>query len=176
MDNWGFILWLLGLSVMTLVGVMWLLDISGRQRKLQKRIESIFTDDEGQDLSQPLEALTVRLDVTDERMERLQADLARLGTYLPNSVQAVGLIRFQAFTDYGGDQSFALALANTEGDGVVMSSIFAREGTRVYAKVLEGWTSPHSLSFEEEEAISKAREQLQGIGTPTKKKKQTQKT
>ena len=61
MNNWGFILWLLGLSVMTLVSVMWLLDISGRQRKLQKRIESIFTDEEGQDLSQPLEALAVPL-------------------------------------------------------------------------------------------------------------------
>ena len=176
MNNWGFVLWLLGLSVITLVSVMWLLDISGRQRKLQRRIENIFTDEEGQDLSQPLEALAVRLDVNDERMERLQADLARLGTYLPNSIQAVGVVRFQAFTDYGGDQSFALALANTAGDGLVMSSIFAREGTRVYAKVLEGWTSPHSLSFEEEEAISKAREGLQGADAPANKKKPAQKT
>ncbi len=161
MATWGIILWLIGLSVMTFFVVAWMFDIHNRQRKIQKRLDSVFTDDEGLDLSQPLQTLTARLDANDERTERLRNDLDSLAEHLPSSIQAVGLVRFQAFSDYGGDQSFALALTDAQGDGAIMSSVFAREGTRVYAKPLQGWASTYSLSFEEEEAIKQARGQLQ---------------
>jgi hypothetical protein len=161
MANWGIILWLLGLSVITFFTVAWLLDFNNRLRQVQERIGKLFTDAEGEDLTKPLEALMVRLDVHDERMERVHSDLDHLTAHLPQSLQAVGLVRFKAFSDYGGDQSFALALADASGNGLVMSSIFAREGTRVYAKPLEEWTSTYSLSFEEEEAINQAQQQLE---------------
>jgi len=159
MATWGTIIWLVGLSAITFFVVAWLFDIQNRQRKLQVRLDSIFTDDQGQDLSQPLEALTARLDANDERTGRLRDDLDGLAELLPRSIQAVGLVRFQAFSDYGGDQSFALALADSQGDGAVISSVFARDGTRVYAKPLQGWDSTYSLSFEEEEAIKQARKE-----------------
>lgn len=160
MANLGVILWLIGLSAMTFFVAAWLFDISSRQRKIQERLERLFTDEEGGDLSQPLETLAVRLDVSDERMERLRSDLDHLMANLPQNIQALGLVRFQAFSDFGGDQSFALVLANAEGDGSVISSIFAREGTRVYAKPLKAWTSTYSLSFEEEKAIEQAQGQV----------------
>jgi hypothetical protein len=160
MGDLGIVLWLIGLSAMTFFAVAWLLDISNRQREIQQRLDQIFTDEKGGDLSQPLEALAVRLDVNDERTERLRDDIDRLLAYLPHNVQAVGLVRFQAFSDYGGDQSFALALANATGDGVIISSIFARQGTRIYAKPLTAWASSYSLSFEEEEAIGQAQSQI----------------
>jgi len=158
--NLGTILWLIGLSAMTFFVAAWLFDISGRQRKIQERMERVFTDKEGRDLTEPIEAIMVRLDVSDERAQRLRDDLDGMVANLPRSIQAVGLVRFQAFSDYGGDQSFALVLADAEGDGGVVSSIFAREGTRVYAKPLLGWKSTYSLSFEEEEAIKQARERV----------------
>jgi hypothetical protein len=161
MQNLGFVLWLIGLSLMTFFAVAWLLDLSNRQRRIQERLDQLFTDEEGHDLSKPLEALVVRLDVCDERTERLRGELDHFNTSFPQSIQAVGLVRFQAFSDFGGDQSFALALADAAGDGVVISSIFAREGTRVYAKPLAAWSSSYSLSFEEQEAISQAQRQLQ---------------
>ena len=160
MANLGTILWLIGLSAMTFFVAAWLFDISGRQRKIQERMERVFTDKEGRDLTEPIEAIMVRLDVSDERAQRLRDDLDGMVANLPRSIQAVGLVRFQAFSDYGGDQSFALVLADAEGDGGVVSSIFAREGTRVYAKPLQGWKSTYSLSFEEEEAIKQARERV----------------
>jgi hypothetical protein len=162
MGNWGFILWLIGLSIITFFAVAWLLDISNRQRQLQKRLEEIFTDAEGRDLADPLQALKERLDAHEYRAEQLYQEFGRLAANIPNSIQAIGLVRFQAFQDYGGDQSFALALANSDGDGAVLTGIFAREGTRVYAKPLTGWSSSYSLSFEEEEAISQAKGQIPG--------------
>ena len=164
MGSWGIVLWLVGLSAMIFFSVAWLLDLNNRQRQVQAQWGQLFTDSEGHDLSQPLAAVTARLDTHDERVARLQSEMGDAIGHLPHSVQAVGLVRFQAFSDFGGDQSFALALANPAGDGVIISSIFAREGTRVYAKPLKDWASSYSLSFEEEEAILQAQSQIQKEG------------
>ena len=161
MGNWGFVLWLIGLSAITFFAIAWLLDISNRQRQLQERLGQTSTVTEGADLSAPLKTLSERLNANDEHTQLLHSELDRLAGLLPHSIQAVGLVRFQAFSDYGGDQSFALALANAAGAGVIISGIFAREGTRVYAKPLADWTSSYSLSFEEEEAINQAQSQVQ---------------
>ena len=162
MGTWGFVLWLIGLSAMIFFAIAWLLDMGNRQRQMQSRLDQIFSDEEGHDLSKPLEALMTRSELNAEQLQQLQSDMDHLKSGLPNTIQAIGLVRFQAFSDYGGDQSFALALADAAGDGVVVSSIFAREGTRTYAKSLTGWTSSYSLSFEEEEAVSQAQSRING--------------
>jgi len=77
-------------------------------------------------------------------------------------VQGVGLVRFRAFQDTGGDQSFALALADGEGNGVVVSALYGRGATRIYAKPVEGWLSPKPLSEEEEAALGEARQAVVG--------------
>jgi hypothetical protein len=160
MGSWGIILWLIGLSAITFFAVAWLLDINNRQREQSERLQVMFTDQDGLNLAQPFEELGERLDTNDHQTEQIRTELDHLRDSLPQSIQAASLVRFQAFSDYGGDQSFAIAFANAAGDGVVLSSIFAREGSRVYAKPLQGWTSSYSLSFEEEEAIRGAREQI----------------
>lgn len=74
------------------------------------------------------------------------------------ALQHVGLVRFQAFHDTGGDHSFALALLDSNGSGVVVTSLYHRERCRVYAKPVEQWRSPLQVTDEETEAIKRARE------------------
>ncbi|MGB9680719.1 MAG: DUF4446 family protein, partial [Minisyncoccia bacterium] len=73
-----------------------------------------------------------------------------------NSIQKIGLIRFNPFADTGGNQSFALALLNNFNNGVVISSLHGREGTRIYAKPVIAGKSKYNLSTEEIKAIEKA--------------------
>jgi hypothetical protein len=86
-----------------------------------------------------------------------QIDLA-----LAHAVQGVGLVRFRAFQDTGGDQSFALALADGEGNGVVISALYGRGATRIYAKPVQGWLSPKTLSDEEKQALAQVRQVIVG--------------
>ena len=67
-----------------------------------------------------------------------------------------GLVRFNPFEETGGNQSFALALLDADGDGWVLSSLHARSGTRVYAKAIVGGRSDTGLSEEETTAIKQA--------------------
>lgn len=87
-----------------------------------------------------------QLTETSEQMEKK----------LRNSIQRMGLVRFNAFEGTGGEQSFAVALLDEEGDGVVVSSLQGRAESRVYAKPVKKWDSTYSLSVEEREAIALA--------------------
>lgn len=71
--------------------------------------------------------------------------------------QKIGIIRFNPFSETGGDQSFSIALLNNEGSGLVISSLHSRERTRIYAKSIEkGKAIGYDISKEEKEAVAKA--------------------
>lgn len=74
-----------------------------------------------------------------------------------HALQQVGLVRYQAYHDVGGDHSFALALLDASGSGVVVNSLYHRDRCRVYAKPVRDWRSTITLTDEEEEAIQRAR-------------------
>jgi len=72
-------------------------------------------------------------------------------------IQKVGLIRYNPFSDTGGNQSFVLALLNGEGSGLVITSLHSRESTRIFAKpVVKGKEEEYEFSKEEKQAIEKA--------------------
>ena len=94
-----------------------------------------------------------------ERSEQ-QADLSKLlgrTTKLEDKMRSskrfVGLVKYDAFDDVGGQQSFALAIYDDEGNGAVVSSIVGRSDCRVYCKPLLGGRSERGLSQEEQRAI-----------------------
>lgn len=83
------------------------------------------------------------------RQEELFAVLGR-------STRNLGVVRYDAFEDMGGQMSFSAALLDDHGNGVVMTSINGRSDARTYAKSVEGGRSDHNLSREEQEAIAEA--------------------
>lgn len=88
-------------------------------------------------------------------LEEAEHQLAEEGL---RHLQKVGLVRFNPFTQVGGNQSFALALLDEGGDGVVISSLFGRENTRVYAKRVRNFVSlDFELSPEEKNAVHLAK-------------------
>jgi len=73
-----------------------------------------------------------------------------------NSIRNVQALRFNPFDDAGSNQSFALAFLNDKGDGVVMSSLYARDRMSIFAKPILNGKSDFELSHEEKEVLDKA--------------------
>lgn len=68
-----------------------------------------------------------------------------------------GLVRFQAFEGTGGDQSFAMALLDSNNNGFVLSGLYGRDFSKVYAKEIgDGKVSKYKLTSEEQEALNNA--------------------
>ena len=163
MDS-GLLMWMVALSVLVIVGVVWILDLQSRLSRLKERQETVFTvgDTDDPSLAAALDGLTTQLTQASARTERLTAQVEQAERAACRAVQGVGLVRFRAFQDTGGDQSFALALADGDGNGVVISALYGRNKTRIYAKPVECWLSPKALGEEEERALTEARQRVVG--------------
>jgi hypothetical protein len=72
------------------------------------------------------------------------------------TIRKTGVVRFNPFNNMGGNQSFVIALLDGKNNGFVISSLFIKEGNRVYTKAIKKGKSEHALSREETEAIKMA--------------------
>jgi Protein of unknown function (DUF4446) len=87
----------------------------------------------------------------------LRQEVAALKAENAQALRHVAVIRYDAFTDTGGQLSWSMALLDDSGSGVVLTSIQGRNEARTYAKNVAAWASETQLSPEEEDAISHAR-------------------
>src|SRR5207248_2382032 len=101
-----------------------------------------------------------RVEAARAEVEKLRQDVRALDAAMARSVQHVGLVRYNPFGEAGGDQSFALALLDKLGDGVVISSLHGRTATRFYAKAVKAGQPVLSLSEEEAMALKQAKEDV----------------
>ena len=72
------------------------------------------------------------------------------------SFQKIGIKRYSPFSEVGGDQSFSLCLLDSKNNGFIITSHFARDFNRIYAKPITQGSCEHSLSKEERETIAEA--------------------
>jgi hypothetical protein len=90
-----------------------------------------------------------RLLVSEGRLNELEAAAGR-------AVSRVGHVQFQAYDDAGAGQSSSLALLDDGGSGVVITTLHARVGTRIYVKRVTSGAGETTLGDEERAAIEAA--------------------
>src|SRR5213594_1147848 len=144
------------LAVAVVLLALWVAWLQRSDVLLRRRLRRLIGDAEGTGLDELLDRQFRRLDTVAERVEALNRLHHELQALSQRSIQKVGVVRFNPFADTGGDQSFAMALLDAEGNGVVVSSLHSRTDTRIFAKQVQGGRSRHALSNEEQDAIRKA--------------------
>lgn len=123
---------------------------------INAKIRKIFKS-ESMDIEQVLLDLREHEKVSTEELESLSKRIVSIEHELPRDIRKVGLVRYNPFSDAGGDQSFALALLDEHKNGIVLSSLYGREMNRVYAKKIEsGDSKKYQLTEEEKKAINEA--------------------
>jgi len=144
------------LAVVVVLLAVWVAWLQRSDAVLRRRLRRLIGDAEGAGLDELLDKQFRRLDTVAERVEALNRLHHELQGLSQRSIQKVGVIRFNPFADTGGDQSFAIALLDADGNGVVLSSLHGRADTRIFAKQVQAGRSKHALSDEEQDAIRKA--------------------
>ncbi len=139
-----------------LVALMATLLLLARQQRLVRQYSELTTGTSGGNLETVLNDHIAQVRDTTRRVEDVDQLAQRLEKAAYFSLQHLGVVRFNPFHDTGGDQSFAIALVDGHGNGVVLSSLHARDATRIYAKPLNRWESTYSLTDEEKQAIALA--------------------
>ena len=111
-----------------------------------------------QNLSVILEKILTELDFAKKDIDRVSKRCDKIEEEGLFHAQKIGLLRFNPFSDTGGDQSFIVSILNGHDDGILLSSLHGRVGTRWYAKTVKnGKGVEHELSNEEKTAIINAK-------------------
>lgn len=126
----------------------------GRIRRSERRYARLVENASGEGLEEILLEHIGQIQVNQREIERLAKTVGALDAAQWRAIQRVGLVRFNPYDDMGGQYSFALALADGAGSGVVLCSLHGRSGTRMYAKPITNWDSPVPLGDEEQQAVS----------------------
>ena len=147
----------IGVSVFLLLVMFgWLAYLTFSVRKFRKHQERVKRLAEEGNLASTITNSLEQVDSLKKELEQLNDRQDLFKELAAEAVQKVGLVRFNAFNDLGGELSFAAALLNDNGDGLVISSIYGAGESRSYAKLIKGKKSSYRLSREEEQAIAEA--------------------
>ncbi|MBI3109765.1 DUF4446 family protein [Candidatus Daviesbacteria bacterium] len=87
---------------------------------------------------------------------KITKNLADLAGDSKLHVQRVALLRYNPYGDTGGNLSFSAVLLDWEGNGIIVTSLHSRSGTRVFAKSIDQGKAGKNLSEEEQEALDMA--------------------
>ena len=142
---------LAGTGFFSLVSFFWAIRLEVRMRKL-------LGGTHAKTLTNAIKELHDKADKLAHTQEKINAYLSKAEHRIARCLQGVATVRFNPFKGQGGgsNQSFATALINEHGDGVVVSSLHSRDRVSVYAKPVTSGTSEYELSAEEKEALVKA--------------------
>jgi len=124
--------------------------------KIRGMYQVFMTGTDQGNLEQGLLALAHRVKKLEQDYVAEAQKLNEVDSRLLKSIQRVGMVRFNAFSDVGGEMSFVIALLDDEGNGVTVSSLYGRAEARVYAKAIVKGESASALGAEEIKAIAQA--------------------
>lgn len=149
--------WLVvALVVAVVVLGAWVAWLQRSEAQLRRRLRRVLPEGESSGIDEILDRQLKRIDSLTERIDALNKLHHELENLSQRTIQKVAVIRYNPFSDTGGDQSFAIALLDSLGNGVVLSSLHSRTDTRVFAKAVQNGRSKYQLSDEEQDAIKKA--------------------
>jgi hypothetical protein len=100
-----------------------------------------------------------RLDELESAIAEARAETRVVDAKAGHGLSRIGVVRYDAFEDIGGQLSFSAALLDEHADGIVLTSITGRTGGRTYLKSVTAGESESLLSEEESVAVAAAREQ-----------------
>lgn len=139
------------LVVSVLLLLIWLLLI-------ERRLKKLLSGKNAQGLEGVIGALGADIRALESFRDEAKANFVSIEGRLRRSVQGVATVRFNAFkgNGEGGNQSFAVALLSEDGNGVVVSSIYARDRVGVFAKPIKNLSSEFEMTEEEKEVVRRA--------------------
>jgi len=131
----------------------WLIFLTVKYRVILNRAKTLFSDKGKGNLAETLEKYLSDVKEVEDHCFKLDEEAKKIKEMAEQSLQKVGVVRYNPFGDVGGNQSFSLCLLDKSENGFVISSIHSREGTRVYSKPVSKGVSDYNLSEEEKKAI-----------------------
>ena len=143
------------LAVMLMLIVLYIMNFLN-MKKLKKSYDRFMSGKDMESMEEIMWKQFDRIEILEEADRDKRRELTDLSQIVQNAYQKVGLVKYDAFREMSGKLSYALALLDQNDNGVVITSMYSRDGCFSYAKEVVMGESSINLSEEETEALKKA--------------------
>ena len=124
---------------------------------IEYRLKKFFAGTKACNLEKVMVSLGDQITEINKFQNQTKDHLITIDSRLDKSIRDIKVIRFNPFADNGGNQSFAISFLNDKGDGVIISSLYARDRMSVFAKPINKNKSEFELTQEEKEVLEKSK-------------------
>ena len=148
---------ILVLAVLTVVLLILLIVQISKTNKLKKRLDQFLLGKDGASLEQDILKLYDDNQFLRELEEKDRNDIDTIFKRMQTMYQKMGLVRYDAFNQMGGQLSYSLALLDENDNGFIINSVHSTEGCYSYSKEIRNGDNNITLSAEEAEALAIAK-------------------
>ena len=145
---------LLGILIIILVLLILVVVLFVKTRQLKKRLDSFMKGREGKRLEQDIIDLIEDNKLLKASTEKNKKNIRVLTKKVESSFQKMGLVKYDAFHQMGGQLSFSLCMLDDNNNGFIINSVHSTEGCYSYTKEIKAGASTIDLGTEEAEALA----------------------
>ena len=146
----------IALSIVSIIVAVVLIIVLCKLKTLKRRVDSLTRGKDTESLEDIIVSYLERVESLEEGEEITRAALNAIKDNLKITYQKTGLVKYDAFREMSGALSYSLALLDQKNDGILISSMYSREGCYTYAKDVVNGECKINLSEEETEALKQA--------------------
>ena len=146
----------IGMAVCILLLLILLIVQISKAAKLKKRLDKFMTGKDGKSLEKDIVGLYEDNKFLKISVDKNKKDIRTLYKNMESAFQKVGIVKYDAFRQMGGQLSFSLALLDENNNGFVLNSVHSTEGCYTYTKEIKNGECSISLGEEEQKALSMA--------------------
>lgn len=159
--DWGyFAVGMVAMAVIILILLILLIVQICKVSKLKKRLDNFTQGKDGKSLEKDIVKIFEDNTFLKQLADKNRQDIKVLFKRMQSVYQKMGLVRYDAFNQMGGQLSYSLALLDENNNGFIINSVHSTEGCYSYSKEIRQGDNSISLSAEEAEALAIAKKKV----------------
>lgn len=145
---------IIGLTVLLAILLILTICLLAKIHKLKGRLDKFVLGKDGVSLEKDIIALFEDNKFLKINTDKNKKDIRTLYKRMEGAYQKMGLVKYDAFQQMGGQLSFSLALLNEKNDGFIINSVHSTDGCYSYTKEIVAGECSITLGKEEQKALA----------------------
>ena len=147
---------IIALFLVQIVLFILLINVNMKYNRLKAAYTTFLKGKDGKNLEESFFEKFSLLDEVEGIAKENKEEVRNLRKQVQKTYQKVGIVRYDAFNEMGGNLIFVLTMLNDQNSGWLLNAMHSREGCYTYIKEIINGKSYVELGEEEKESLERA--------------------
>lgn len=147
---------LIFLFLIQVIIIILFINVNMKYNRLKASYSSFMKGKDGKNLEESILSRFSDIDQAFEISKKNQDEINDIYNKMKSHYQKIGIVKYDAFHEMGGDLSFALTMLDENDSGWILNAMHSRESCYTYIKEVVKGQSYIELAEEESESLKKA--------------------